>query len=334
MNTAGKQKGNNMNLLIQLKKAAPVFLVALVCFEFVPTIQAVSPPPDGGYAGGNTAEGQSSLFSLTSGGYNTGDGWNSLRTLSGGSFNTGIGAATLFANTAGSNTATGAAALFSNTTGDDNTANGAFALFSNTTGIGNTALGANAGSMIATANNVVCIGAAGEDVSNSCFIGQIFGATSVNGIPVLINSNDRLGTMTSSRRFKEEIKPMERASEVLLALKPVTFRYKKDIDAGGTSQFGLVAEDVEKVNPDLIVRDKEGKPYSVRYEAVNAMLLNEFLKEHRKVNELKATIAQLKADGATQQALISDLKKRLETVVAGLEEQDSRIERVSDRLEL
>jgi len=114
-------------------------------------------------------------------------------------------------------------------------------------------------------------------VKNACFIGQIFGATSVTGIPVLINSNDRLGTMTSSRRFKEEIKLMERASEALLALKPVTFRYKKNIDAAGTSQFGLVAEDVEKVNPDLIVRDKEGKPYSVRYDAVNAMLLNEFL---------------------------------------------------------
>ena len=127
---------------------------------------------------------------------------------------------------------------------------------------------------------------------------------------------------------------MEQASEALFGLRPVTFRYKKEIDPAGTSQFGLVAEDVENVNPDLIVRDKEGKPYTVRYEAVNAMLLNEFLKEHRTVNELKATVTQLKADGTTQQALISDLKKRLETVVARLEEQDSRIERVSDRLEL
>ena len=127
---------------------------------------------------------------------------------------------------------------------------------------------------------------------------------------------------------------MDDASEALYALKPVTFRYKKEIDPAGTSQVGLVAEDVEKVNPDLIVRDKDGKPYSVRYDQVNAMLLNEFLKAHRKVEQQEATIAQLKADGTTQQALISDLKKRLETVVARLEEQNSKIERVNDRLGL
>src|SRR6266550_1259847 len=126
----GNREEISMNPLIQLKSAAPVFLVGLVlaCFALSPRAQAVSPAPDGGYAGGNTAEGQNALFSLTTGGYNTGNGWNSLRTLSSGSFNTGIGAATLFANTASSNAATGAAALFSNTTGDDNTANGAFAL--------------------------------------------------------------------------------------------------------------------------------------------------------------------------------------------------------------
>ena len=122
--------------------------------------------------------------------------------------------------------------------------------------------------------------------SNTCYIASIFGQTSASGIPVLINSDNKLGTTTSSKRFKEDIKPMDKTSETLFALNPVTFRYKKEIDSAGTSQFGLVAEDVEKMNPDLVVRDKEGKPYSVRYDQVNAMLLNEFLKEHRKVEEL------------------------------------------------
>jgi len=97
---------------------------------------------------------------------------------------------------------------------------------------------------------------------------------------------------------------MDKASEALFALKPVTFRYKKEIDSASTSQFGLVAEDVEKINPDLVVRDNEGNPYSVRYDQVNAMLLNEFLKDHRKVEE--------------QQAIIAQLKKEMETVVARL----------------
>ena len=136
-------------------------------------------------------------------------------------------------------------------------------------------------------------------MDNACYIGQIFGATSAGGIAVFVNSNGRLGTATSSRRFKEEIKPMDKTSEVLLALKPVTFRYKKEIDPAGMSQFGLVAEDVEKVNPHLIVRDKEGKPYSVRYEAVNAMVLNEFLKEHKKVEKQEATITRLTNDFQT-----------------------------------
>jgi Chaperone of endosialidase len=147
---------------------------------------------------------------------------------------------------------------------------------------------------VTTASNVICIGASvdGANVSNSCYIGSIFGETSSGAAAVLINSSGKLGTVTSSRRFKEEIKAMGTASEALFALKPVTFRYKRDIDEAGVQQFGLVAEDVEKVNPDLVVRDKEGNPYSVRYEQVNAMLLNEFLKEYRTVEELKATVVQ------------------------------------------
>ncbi len=151
------------------------------------------------------------------------------------------------------------------------------------TGEGNIAVGAGAGSAVSEANHVICIGASGANISNSCYIGQIFPATSSGGIAVFINSDGKLGTTTSSRRFKEEVKSMEQASEAIFSLKPVTFRYKKEIDPQSIPQFGLVAEDVEGVNPDLVVRDKEGKPYSVRYDAVNAMLLNEFLKEHRKV---------------------------------------------------
>jgi hypothetical protein len=130
-------------------------------------------------------------------------------------------------------------------------------------------------------------------VSDSCFIANIFGATSSGGVGVFINSAGQLGTSTSSRRFKDEIKPMAEASDVLFALRPVTFRYKKEIDPKRIAQFGLVAEDVEAVNSDLVVRDKDSKPYSVRYEEVNAMLLNEFLKEHRRVEKLEATVADL-----------------------------------------
>jgi trimeric autotransporter adhesin len=171
-------------------------------------------------------------------------------------------------------------------------------LENNTTGSGNTALGFGAGDNVTTANNVICIGSGveGANVSNSCYIGSIFGQISSGGTAVFINSDGKLGTTTSSRRFKEEIKPMEWASEALFALKPVTFRSKKGIDPQSIPQFGLVAEEVEKVNPALIIRDAEGRPYTVRYEQINAMLLNEFLKEHRKVEAQEATIAQLKED--------------------------------------
>jgi hypothetical protein len=159
---------------------------------------------------------------------------------------------------------------------------------------------------------------AGE--SNTCYIQEIFGVTSSGGTAVYINSTGQLGTTTSSRRFKDEIKPMDKASEALFSLKPVTFRYKKEIDPAGKSQFGLVAEDVEKVNRDLVVRDKEGKPYSVRYEQINVMLLNEFVKEHRKVQNLEATVAQQ--------------HKGMEVLAAQLKEQASQIQKVSAQLEL
>jgi uncharacterized coiled-coil protein SlyX len=141
----------------------------------------------------------------------------------------------------------------------------------------------------------------------------------MGGSPVYVDANSKLGTLTSSKRFKENIEPMDKASDALFALKPVTFRYKKEIDPAGKSQLGLVAEEVEKVNPDLVVHDKEGKPYSVRYDQVNAMLLNEFLKEHRELGELKSTVAEQ--------------RKGMEAMAAQLKEQAAQIQKVSNQLE-
>jgi hypothetical protein len=147
---------------------------------------------------------------------------------------------------------------------------------------------------------------------NGTFIAGIRGATVPGGVGVIVGSDGHLGTVTSSARFKEGIKPMDKASEAILALKPVTFRYKKELDPDGIPQFGLVAEQVEKVNPDLVARDEDGKVYTVRYEAVNAMLLNEFLKEHKKVEQLEGTIATLAATVKEQAAQIQKVSAELE----------------------
>jgi trimeric autotransporter adhesin len=175
----------------------------------------------------------------------------------------------------------------------------------------------------------------GANVGNSCYIGDIW--TQPGGSQaVFVNADGKLGAQVSSRRFKDAIKPLGQASEALFALKPVSFRYNKEIDSTAASQFGLVAEDVEKVNRDLVVRNKEGKAYSVRYDQVNAMLLNEFLKEHkafleeqRKVQEQEGAIAQQRKDFELR---IAELKKEMETVVARLKEHDSRIQKVSDQI--
>jgi len=150
----------------------------------------------------------------------------------------------------------------------------------------------------------------------------------------MINANGKLGTPPSSARFKEEIRPMDKASEAILALKPVTFRYKKEIDADRTPQFGLVAEQVEAVKPDLVTRDPDGKAFTVRYEAVNAMLLNEFLKEHRKVQEQGATIAELKSIAAKQETLNAQQQSEIKALAATLRDQASQIQKVSAQVEL
>jgi len=389
----------------------------LAWLALAPAARAVTPPPDGGYPGDNTAEGQNALFSLTTGGFNTAVGFFSLRADTTGQFNTAIGAGTLLSNTADENTATGTGALLNNTAANHNTADGAFALLSNTTGVdntavgdralfsntangntadgtfalfsnttgadntaigdvaldanitglsntaigvaalasnttgsGNIALGFNAGLNLTTGSNNIDIGNLGAtDESDTIRIGvqgtQTF--TIIAGIsndiqaigtPVIVTTDGFLGVATSSARFKDQIKPMDKASEALFKLNPVTFRYKRQIDPAGTGQFGLVAEEVEKVNPDLVVRDKEGKPYSVRYDQVNAMLVNEFLKEHRivqeqgrKLQEQEATIAQQRKDF---EATISELKKGMETLALRSKEQDVKIQKVSDRMEL
>jgi trimeric autotransporter adhesin len=300
----------------------------------------------------NSATGAYSLANNTIGDNNTANGYSALYFNTEGDVNTATGYGALYKNTTGGgNTANGYAALFNNMTGNSNTANGYLALLVSTghlntaigagalggvtTGSGNIALGVNAGSAITANNNVICIGAPGPaTVSDACFIGHIFGTTSSGGTAVFINSDGRLGTTTSSRRFKEEIKTMELSSEALYALKPVTFRYKKEFDPQGILQFGLVAEDVEAVNPDLVVRDKEGKPYSVRYDQVNAMLLNEVLKEHKKVEAQQTNITQLNSKMASQAAIIAQQQKGMEALTAQLKEQAAQIQKVSAQLEV
>jgi hypothetical protein len=272
---------------------------------------------------GNTANGWHALFSDTSGQLNTAIGSAALATNVTGSFNNAFGSGALFNNTGNDNTAIGAGALQDNTTGGENTAIGVSALVNNTTGNNNIAIGYFAGTAQTAGSDNIYIGfnlggTAGE--SNACYIKSIFGQTNNLGTAVFIDANHKLGTLTSSKRFKEDIKPVGTASQTLFALKPVAFHYKKEIDPAGISQFGLVAEEVDKVNPDLVVRDKDGKPYSVRYDQVNAMLLNEFLKEHRTVEE--------------QGAIIGEMKREIASLTATVKQQAAQIQKVSAQVEM
>jgi hypothetical protein len=397
-------------------------LIGIISIGLLPSARAVVPPPDGGYPGFNTAEGQNALFSLSTGSANTAVGWFSLFSDTTGSFNTAtgagallfstgdqntafgaaallfntigssntaVGAATLLNNTEGNfNTATGAAALLNNTTGFSNTANGVRALFSNTggddntatglevlvsntvgfsntangrqalfsntegdyntaagtvalssnttgsnntaigalalsnnaTGANNTALGSEAGESI-TASGNVCIGqgVSGEAgainttwIRNVNTLTQNFSA-GVNDYVTVRLSDGRLGhtAVVSSHRYKQDIKPLAAVSQALYALKPVSFRLKKEFDPTQALGFGLIAEEVEKVDPALVYRNDKGQVESVRYEMVNAMLLNEFLKEHRKVEEQQ---------------------KRIDVPAAQLKEQAAQIQKVSAQL--
>jgi hypothetical protein len=394
-------------------RAALIFVILLLgCFGLLHQAKAVSPAPDGGYPGGNTAEGQNALLSLTTGGFNTAVGWLSLRNDTTGQFNTAVGAGTLFANTGDSNTAvgsgallnnttglqntangafalfsntegnvntaTGDQALFSNTTGGGNTANGIFALYNNTSGNRNTAIGGNALSSNATGNANTAIGnnalqnntgdfniALGQfagsnlttgshniDIGNSGFAAEsntirigIVGIQTatviagISGVPVagtgvVVDANGQLGVAASSRRFKDEIKSMDKTSEAILELKPVTFRYKHEIDPKRIPQFGLVAEEVQKVNPDLVACDAKGEPYTVRYEAINAMLLNEFLKEHRKVEKQAYKMDAADRKIQKQEATIAELKSGMKALAATINEQTLKLQKASARIDL
>lgn len=278
----------------------------------------------------NTADGFLALFANTTGNFNTANGAAALQNNTGGSNNTAAGTQALTKNITGSNnTADGVNALFSNTTGSNNTASGEAALFRNTTGSSNIALGINAGGNLTIGNNNIDIGNVGfaaeanttrvgtQGTQRRAFIAGISG-TAVTGSPVVVNASGQLGVAASSERFKDEIKPMNNVSEAILALHPVTFRYKKTIDPDRVPQFGLVAEEVAKVNPDLVARNAKGEVYTVRYEAVNAMLLNEFIKAHRKNKEQERTIAELKSGMIALAATVKEQASQIQKVSAQL----------------
>ncbi len=278
----------------------------------------------------NTAIGYHALHNCTLGFGNTAVGYNALsQSMTTDTVNsvdnTAVGSEALERNRTGQlNTGVGQRALAQSVTGTENTALGEEALYNNSTGSYNIAIGVYAGLNCRLSNNIM-IGNKGNardsgsirigdsTLQTQTYIAGISGVTIGNGVAVMINSDGQLGTLTSSARYKDAIKPMDKASEAILALKPVTFRYKHELDPEGIPQFGLVAEDVEKVNPALVAHDEQGKPYTVRYDAVNAMLLNEFIKEHQKVERLEVA---------------------LEAVNERLKAQDAKIDKVSANVEL
>ena len=280
----------------------------------------------------NTATGLAALSGNITGNNNTATGFDALTGNITGNNNTANGFDALAINRAGNgNTATGVHALSVNTGGDNNTAIGHYALAANTTGSFNIALGTEAGGNLTTGSNNIDLanrGVAGEadtirigtrERHTTTFIAGINGVAVPGGVGVIIDAKGHLGTIVSSQRFKDGIKPMDKASEAILALKPVTFRYKRELDPAGIPQFGLVAEQVEKVNPNLVARDVDGKPYTVRYDAVNAMLLNEFLKEHRKVESLEKAISEQQKENAAMRAMLDEQAAQIQTVSAQLE---------------
>jgi len=297
----------------------------------------------------NTATGFAALLRNVRGIDNTATGVSALSSDKDSSFNTATGFQALFANTASNNTAdgfealvsnttgtentaTGGATLFNTTTGNNNTADGFEALFSNTTGNNNIAVGILAGQNLTTGSNNIDIGNAGKageantirigtkGTQTGTFIAGISGVA-VTGSQVVVNGTGKLGVAASSARFKDDVRPMDKASEAILALTPVSFHYKHELDPDDIPQFGLVAEQVEKIAPELVACDEQGKPYTVRYDAVNAMLLNEFLKEHRTVQEQQSTITNLKCAVAEQGKQIQSLNAAVQKLSNHAEKQ-------------
>jgi uncharacterized coiled-coil protein SlyX len=344
-----------------LRRGLSVIALALACFALSPDARAVCRDACG--TNDNTYQGDDALASITTGTDNTAFGYQAVYSTATGSRNTGTGSRAFSSSSAlnpagNDNTATGYQALYAapnanyntatgsvaleNNTGDNNTGIGYGALSGNTSGTNNIALGAKAGTNLTTGSNNIDIGNTGvaaetktirigtQGTQGATYVAGIYGLNvGSTGTTVYINSSGQLGTIVSSARFKRDIRSMDKASETILALRPVTFRYKKEIDPDGSPQFGLVAEEVEKVNPALVVRDADGKPYSVRYEAVNAMLLNEFLKEHQKIAEQQATIAELKSTVAheqtTFQSKFAQQEKQIEALTSGLQKVSAQL---------
>ncbi|HEY6206160.1 MAG TPA: tail fiber domain-containing protein, partial [Chthoniobacterales bacterium] len=261
-----------------------------------------------------TAVGPYALLLNTVGVGNTAVGGYAFRNATG-SYNTGVGDGALYKASGGSNSALGTSALGANTSGTGNVGVGFDALVHNRLGNDNTAIGSTGGGLTLGSGNVY-IGpdttAYADDESDTTRISNIYSSVATTRA-VYIDGDNKIGTLSSSRRYKDEIKPMDQASETLYSLKPVTFRYKKEVDRSRALSFGLIAEEVAEVDPDLITRDKEGQPQTVRYEAVNAMLLNEFLKEHAKVQQLEASVDALARQIKEQKAKIEKVSVQLAT---------------------
>jgi HAMP domain-containing protein len=304
----------------------------------------------------NTAAGMGALDKNTSGSYDTASGYQALYSTTSGSDNVAMGYAALYRNTTGSrNTVSGDYALYTNVTGVDNTAFGYQAMIFGTngndntavgmdalaeveSGKGNIAVGKNAGYNINGGDDNIDIGDDGDDslgesdtirigetvgpTQTTTYIAGIENATISQGTAVYIDGNGQLGVKSSSERFKQDIESMGDASDVLLSLRPVTFQYTPAIDPKCTPQYGLVAEEVEKACPDLVIHDKEGKPYTVRYDAVNAMLLNEFLKEHRVVEEQGQTIAEQQKEIRALTASVAKMAQQIEKVARQMNGKD------------
>ena len=277
----------------------------------------------------NTATGAFALVHNTTANNNTADGFQALLNNATGKENTAVGESAFKTANADSNTGLGFQVAFHNTSGARNTAVGHHALLNNSTGSSNIALGANAGASLTTGSNNIDIGSVGVGgESNTTRIGTLqtrafikgISGTAVTGTAVVVNAAGQLGVAPSSAHFKHEIRPMGKESEAILGLKPVSFCYDQEIDQEGLAQFGLVAEEVEKMNPDLVVRDDAGRPYTVRYDQVNAMLLNEFLKAHRKMEKQEAAIARQ--------------EKQIEALVTMVKEQAAEIQKVSVEMEI
>jgi hypothetical protein len=309
----------------------------------------------------NTAVGQAAGFSNTSGVGNVVLGGVALYSNLSGSFNTAVGEAAMYYNNSNTNTAIGWSAinknvngssntgvgyraLYNNTgsstgSGSNNTALGSNALYSNTTGGNNIAIGLSAGTLLTTGSNNIDIGNDGAareantirigtvGTQTATFIAGIRGVPVSGGLPVAVNASGQLGVRASSARFKEAIKPMGKASEAILALQPVSFRYKKALDPKGTPEFGLVAEDVAKVAPELVVVDDHNKPFTVRYDEVNAMLLNEFLKEHRKMEDQNGRLENQARKINEQEVVITQLKREMGTVASRLKNRSRRFKK-------